>query len=139
MCESCRRTATPRDLQPLRQSSTLLHRPRSWQCSIPRTWKAALYDRKSSVTKRSGTKVSFFKSLRISFNAACLFRLDWTSTSRTSPSASTAPPKVDHSAVDFQIDLVQMPSPMRRQATLPQICGDHRSEMIHPAPNRLIG
>ena len=27
---------------------------------------------------------------------------------------------------------------MRLQATLPQICGDHRSEMIHPAPNRLV-
>ena len=27
MCESCRRTATPRDLQPLRQSSTLLRNP----------------------------------------------------------------------------------------------------------------
>ena len=90
MCESCRRTATPRDLQPLRQSSTLLHRPRSCRRSIPRAWTAALYDRKSSVTNRSGTKAYFLKSLRISFNAACLFRLDWTSTSRTSPSASTA-------------------------------------------------
>jgi hypothetical protein len=49
------------------------------------------------------------------------------------------PPKVDHSAVDFQIDLVQMPSPVRLQATLPQICSDHRSEMIHPAPNRFVG
>ena len=28
-------------------------------------------------------------------------------------------PKVDHSAVDFQIDLVQMPSRMRFSATLP--------------------
>ena len=28
------------------------------------------------------------------------------------------PPKVDHSAVDFQIDLVEMPSRMRLQATL---------------------
>jgi len=32
----------------------------------------------------------FLRSLRISFNAACLLRLDWASTSRTSPSASTA-------------------------------------------------
>jgi len=42
-------------------------------------------------------------------------------------------------SVDFQIDLVQMPSPMRLQATLPQICSDHRPEMIHPAPNRFVG
>ena len=51
---------------------------------------AAPYDRKSSVTNRSGAKVYFFRSLRISFRAACLLCLDWTSTSRTSPSASTA-------------------------------------------------
>jgi hypothetical protein len=57
-------------------------------CSIPRTRTAALYDRKSSVTNRSGTKAYFLKSLRINFNAACLFRLDWASTSRTSPSST---------------------------------------------------
>src|SRR5580704_4031357 len=56
MCESCRRTATPRDLQPLRQSSTLLHRPRSYGCSMPRSRAAAAYDRKSSVTNRSGAR-----------------------------------------------------------------------------------
>ena len=41
-------------------------------------------------TNRPGMKAYFLKSLRIGFNAACLFRLDWTSTPRTSPSASTA-------------------------------------------------
>src|SRR5271169_6738836 len=66
------------------------HRPRSCRRSIPRSRTAALYDRKSSVTNRSGTKACFFRSLRISFSAACLLRFDWTSTSRTSPSASTA-------------------------------------------------
>ena len=50
-----------------------------------------------------------------------------------------SPPKVDHSAVDFQIDLVEMPSRMRLQATLSQVGGDHRSEMVHPTPNRLVG
>jgi hypothetical protein len=35
----------------------------------------------------------FLRSLRISFNAARLSRLDWTSTSRTSPSTSTARPR----------------------------------------------
>src|SRR5208337_955540 len=66
------------------------HRPRSRRRSIPRSRTAALYDRKSSVTNRSGTKAYFFRSLRISFSVACLLRFDWTSTSRTSPSASTA-------------------------------------------------
>ena len=48
------------------------------------------YDRESSVTNRAGAKTYFSRSLRISFRAACLLRLDWTSASRTSPSASTA-------------------------------------------------
>src|SRR5271166_4469087 len=45
------------------------------------------------------------------------------------------PPKVDHSAVDFQIDLVEMPSRMRLQTTLSQVGRDQRSEMVHPTPN----
>ena len=134
MCESCRRTATPRDLQPLRQSSTLLHRPRS----IPRSRTAALYDRKSSVTNRSGTKAYFFKSLRISLGAACSFRLDWTSTSRTSPSARR-PATGRPSGRRFSEDLVEMPGRARLEITLSQVGRDHRSEMAHPTPNRLVG
>jgi hypothetical protein len=37
-----------------------------------------------------GNEADFFRSLRIIFSAACLFHLDWISTSRTSPSVSTA-------------------------------------------------
>src|SRR5208337_4703306 len=48
------------------------------------------------------------------------------------------PPEVDHAAVDFQIDLVQMPSRVRFRATLSQIGRDHRSELVHPTPNRLV-
>src|SRR5271165_753660 len=66
-------------------SSVVLPSPRSCRPSIPRSRAAALYDRKSSVTNRSGTKAYFFRSLRISFSVACLLRFDWTSTSRTSP------------------------------------------------------
>src|SRR5208337_1231863 len=58
------------------------HRPRSCRRSIPISRTAALYDRRSSVTNRSGTKAYFLRSLRISFSAACLLRFDWTSTSR---------------------------------------------------------
>ncbi len=57
---------------------------------IVRSRTAAPYDRKSSVTNRSGTKAYFLRRSRIGFSAACLFRFDWTSTSWTSPSASTA-------------------------------------------------
>jgi len=48
-------------------------------------------------------------------------------------------PEVDHSAVDFQIDLVQMPRGMGLRATLSQVGRDHRSEMVHPRPNGLGG
>src|SRR5208283_1043873 len=48
-------------------------------------------------------------------------------------------PEVDHSAVDFQIDLVEMPSRMRLQATLSQVGRDDRPEMIHPTPNGFVG
>ena len=44
----------------------------------------------------------FLRSMRISFSAARLLRLDWTSTSRTSPSASTARRQVNHAPIDFQ-------------------------------------
>src|SRR5208337_1612208 len=48
------------------------------------------------------------------------------------------PPEIDHTAVDFQIDLVEMPSRMRLQTTLSQVGRDHRSEMVHPTPNGLV-
>ena len=48
------------------------------------------------------------------------------------------PPKVDQSAIDFQIDLVQMPSRVRSEAALSQVGSDHRSEMVHPTPDGLI-
>ena len=35
--------------------------------------------------------------------------------------------------------LVQMPRHVRLQATLSQVGRDHRSEMIHPTPNCLVG
>jgi hypothetical protein len=49
------------------------------------------------------------------------------------------PPKIDHTTVDFQIDLVEVPSRMRLQVTLSQVGRDHRSEVIHPTPNGLVG
>jgi hypothetical protein len=42
----------------------------------PKSRAAAPSERKSSVIIRSGTKAYFFRSLRTSFRAACLFRLD---------------------------------------------------------------
>jgi hypothetical protein len=55
------------------------------------------------VTNCSGTKAYFFKSLRHIEDFA--FGVDGS-------------PKVDRSAVDFQIDLVEMPNRVRLHATL---------------------
>ena len=49
------------------------------------------------------------------------------------------PPQVDHSAVDFQIDLVEMPGRVRLGTAFPQFRCSDRSEMIHPSPHRLVG
>ena len=47
------------------------------------------------MTSLSGTRPYFFNSLRINLSAAHLFLLVWTSTSRTSPSASTVGREID--------------------------------------------
>src|SRR3984893_11393995 len=48
-------------------------------------------------------------------------------------------PEIDHAAIDFQIDLVQMPSRMGLRAALAQIRRNYWSEMVYPAPNGLVG
>ena len=48
-------------------------------------------------------------------------------------------PQIDHPAIDFQIDFVQMPSRMGLGPAFAQVRCDHRPEMVHPAPDGLIG
>src|ERR1700730_11748644 len=48
-------------------------------------------------------------------------------------------PKIDHTAGDFQIDLIQMPGSVGLGSTFAQIRCDHGPKMIHPAPNGLVG
>jgi hypothetical protein len=48
-------------------------------------------------------------------------------------------PQIDHPAIDFQIDFVQMPSRMGFGPAFAQVRCDHRPEMVHPAPDGLIG
>jgi hypothetical protein len=48
-------------------------------------------------------------------------------------------PKIDHAAGDFQIDLIQMPGSVGLGSTFAQIRRDHGPEMVHPAPNSLLG
>src|SRR5271154_555534 len=48
-------------------------------------------------------------------------------------------PQIDHAAVDFQVHLIQMPSRMGLGSAFAQVCCDHRSEMVHPASNGLVG
>ena len=48
-------------------------------------------------------------------------------------------PKIDHAAGDFQIDLIQMPGRVGLGSTFAEIRRNHGPEMIHPAPNSLVG
>src|ERR1700676_2338701 len=48
------------------------------------------------------------------------------------------PPEIDHTAVDFQINLVEAPSRVRFRAALSQVGRDHGTEMVHPTPNGLV-
>ena len=48
-------------------------------------------------------------------------------------------PKIDHAAIDFQIHFVQMLSRMGLGSAFTQVRRDHRSKMVHPASNALVG
>ena len=48
-------------------------------------------------------------------------------------------PKIDHAAIDFQIDFVEMPSRLGLGSAFPQVRCDLRPEMVHPAPNSFVG
>jgi Glutamine synthetase, beta-Grasp domain len=48
-------------------------------------------------------------------------------------------PQVDHAAIDFQIDLVEMPDGVRLRPAFTRATGDHGSKMVHPAAHALIG
>jgi hypothetical protein len=48
-------------------------------------------------------------------------------------------PKIDHAAGDFQVDFIQMPGCVWLGPAFAQVRRDHRPEMIHPAPNGLVG
>jgi len=48
-------------------------------------------------------------------------------------------PQIDHPAIDFQIDFVQVPRRMGFGSAFAQVRCDHRPEMVHPAPDGLIG
>ena len=47
-------------------------------------------------------------------------------------------PQIDHAAIDFQIDFVQMPGRVGLGSAFAQVRCDLRPEMVHPAPDGLI-
>jgi hypothetical protein len=47
-------------------------------------------------------------------------------------------PQIDHAASNLQIGFIEMPGRVRLGAALAQVCRDHRSEMIRPAPDCLV-
>ena len=47
-------------------------------------------------------------------------------------------PQIDHAAID-QIDFVKMPSRIGFGSAFAQVRRDHRSEVVHPAPDSFVG
>ena len=72
MCESCRRTATPRDLQPLRQSSTLLRNPLLVAARQSHFGPRGPVRAKLVGHQHFGARPCFLSSLRISFTGCSL-------------------------------------------------------------------
>ena len=93
-------------------------------------------ERSLSVTSTSGAKPCFLSSLRISFTAAALSRHRCTSTSRTSPSLSTAsqpkPPARSHHG--HLIEMLLRRRPMRGRCNSGRI--EARTSSPTPAPFR---
>src|SRR5512139_2372350 len=48
-------------------------------------------------------------------------------------------PQIDQAAIDLQVDLIKMPGAVRPGPAFAQVRRDQRSEMVHPAPDGLIG
>ena len=76
---------------------------------MPRSRAAAPYDRKSSVTKRSGAKAYFFKKLAHQFQSGVLVALGLDQHIEDLALGVDGAPKINHSPIDFQIDFVEMP------------------------------
>jgi hypothetical protein len=68
---------------------------------IPRSWAA---ERKWSVINRSGTNPHFFRSLRISFSAVRLFRLDCAQRVEDLALGVDRAPQIDHAEGTLEID-----------------------------------
>ena len=48
-------------------------------------------------------------------------------------------PKINHAAIDFEIDLIEMPVGVGLRPVVAKGGRDLRSKMVHPAAHRLIG
>ena len=91
------------------------------------------------MTSLSGTKPYFFSSLRINFSAARLFLLSLDQHVEDLALGVDGAPQIDHPAIDFQIDFVQMASRMGFGSAFAQVRCNYRPEMVHPEPDSLIG
>jgi len=48
-------------------------------------------------------------------------------------------PQIDHAAIDFQIDFVQMPGRVGLGSAFAQVRCDPRPKMVHPTAHGLVG
>src|SRR4051812_461231 len=86
----------------------------------------------------AGAKPCLRSSFLISRKAAFVLRRRCMRMSRTSPSLSTAR-QPEPFAPDPDHHLVEVPGRARPRSQAPQLAGEERPELEHPAPDRLIG
>src|SRR4051812_42060153 len=86
----------------------------------------------------AGAKPCLRSSFLISRKAAFVLRRRCMRMSRTSPSLSTAR-QPEPFAPDPDHHLVEVPGRARPRSPAPQLAGEERPELEHPAPDRLIG
>ena len=92
-----------------------------------------------SVTSNFGAKPCFLSSLRISRSAARLSRRRWTRHVEDLALVIDGTPQIHPLASDPNHHLVEVPAIAWAGPPLAQPSREHRSELQHPAPYRLIG
>ncbi len=105
---------------------------------MPRSWAAALYDRKSSVDQPLRSEGILPQKLAHQFQGGVLVALGLDQHIENLALGVDGAPQINHPPIDFQVDFVKMPGRMRFRTALSQMRGDHWPKMVHPAAHGLV-
>ena len=90
------------------------------------------------MTSLSGTNPYFFKFLRMEVQRRPLVPLALDQNIKDFALGVDGAPQIGHAAIDFEIDLVEMPSRVRLGAASAQVRCNHWPEMVHPPAHCFI-